>query len=98
MTHSAYKVTETFEQTVAEYTGAKYAVAVDNATNGIFLCLKYLKIKNQEITIPARTFMSVPCTIIQTGNKVKFDHNHSAIKGKKLRGEYQLSPTPACGS
>lgn len=98
MTHSAYKVTETFEQTVAEYTGAKYAVAVDNATNGIFLCLKYLKIKNQEITIPARTFMSVPCTIIQTGNKVKFDHNHSAIKGKKLRGEYQLSPTPVWDS
>ena len=83
MTHSAYKVTETFEQTVAEYTGAKYAVAVDNATNALFLCLKYLKIKNEEITIPSRTYLSVPCTIIQTGNKVKFDSNHPSIRGSK---------------
>ena len=94
MINNAYQVIDTFEQTVAKYTGAKYAVSVDNATNGLFLCLKYLNVTDKDISIPARTFMSVPCTIIQTGNRVKFDHNHPAIEGKKLKGQYQLSPYP----
>jgi dTDP-4-amino-4,6-dideoxygalactose transaminase len=94
MKHNPFKVITVFEEIIADYCGSKYAVSVDNATNGLFLCLKYLQVEGQEITIPARTFMSVPCTIIQTENKVKFDHNHPSIEGKKLRGEYQLSPLP----
>ena len=90
MKHNPYDVTHKFEETVADYCGAPYGVAVDNATNGMFLCLKYLQAKNVEITIPAITFMSVPCTIIQTGNKVKFYKEHPAIVGNKLKGEYQL--------
>jgi dTDP-4-amino-4,6-dideoxygalactose transaminase len=93
MLHNPYSVVKMFEEEVANYTGAPYAVSVDNATNGLFLCLKYLNIKNVEITIPARTFMSVPCSIIHSGNKVKFDKNHPSIKDKKLKGEYQLEPT-----
>ena len=68
MKYNAYEVVDTFERQIADYCGSKYAVAVDNMTNGLFLCLKYLKISNEEITIPARTFMSVPCAIIQSGN------------------------------
>ena len=98
MKHNPYQVIRAFEETIAEYCGAPYAVAVDNATNGIFLCLKYLKVEGQEITIPARTFMSVPCTILQTGNKVKFDKKHAAIKGKKLKGQYRLDPYPVWDS
>ena len=94
MKNNPYKIINMFEETVAEYCGAKYAVAVDNATNALFLCIKYLNIEDQEITIPARTFMSVPCAIIQAGNKVKFDPDHKAIVGKKLKGQYQLSPFP----
>lgn len=92
--NNPYEVTEKFEEVVADYCGAPYAIAVDNATNGLFLALKYLNITNTEITIPAITFMSVPCTIIQTGNRVNFDKNHEAIINNKLKGEYQLSPTP----
>jgi len=94
MKNNPYHIIRMFEETVAEYCGAPYAMAVDNATNALFLCMKYLKVENQELTIPARTFMSVPCAIIQAGNKVAFDKNHSAINGKKLRGQYKLEPTP----
>ena len=94
MKHNPYKATRDFEENIAEYCGSKYAVATDNATNGLFLCMKYLKLTNEEITIPARTFMSVPCAIIQAGNKVVFDKDHPAIHGKNLKGQYQLSPFP----
>ena len=69
MAINPYKVTEDFEQTIAEYTGAPFAVSVDNCTNALFLCMKYLKLKDEIMTIPARTFMSVPCVIIYSGNK-----------------------------
>ena len=94
MKHNPYQVTANFEEEVAAYCGSRFAVAVDNATNALFLCLKYLKIRDKEITIPARTFMSVPCAIIHSGNKVKFDKNHPAIRGKKLKGQYKLEPFP----
>lgn len=92
--NSPYRVVQIFEEEIANYTGAPYAVSVDNATNGMFLCMKYLQVENQEITIPARTFMSVPCAIIHAGNRVKFDKKHPAIKGRKLKGQYKLEPTP----
>ena len=95
MKHNPYQVITTFEELIAEYCGAEYAVAVDNATNGLFLCMKYLGLEDQEITIPAITFMSVPCAIIHAGNKVNFDKNHpSIVDGKKLRGQYKLEPYP----
>ena len=92
--HNPYNVIGQFEEIVADYCGAPYAAAVDNATNALFLCLKYLKIEDEEITIPARTFMSVPCAIIQAGNRVSFDQNHPAIVGRKLKGQYRLEPFP----
>ena len=94
MKHNPYEVIKNFEETIADYCGSSYAVAVDNATNGLFLCMKYLKAEGVEITIPARTFMSVPCAIIHAGNKVKFDKNHPAIEGTKLKGQYRLDPLP----
>jgi len=94
MKNNPYDVIRMFEENVAEYCGAPYAIAVDNATNALFLCLKFLQIEGEEITIPARTFMSVPCTIIQTGNKVKFDKNHPSLVGNKLKGQYKLEPFP----
>lgn len=90
MAHKAYQVTENFEEIVAKYTGAKYAVAVDNCSNALFLSLKYEAIQKYaslpEITIPARTYVSVPCSIIHAGYKVKFANEDA-------RGAYQLHPT-----
>lgn len=96
--NSPYRVIQTFEDEVAQYAGSPYAVAVDNATNAMFLCLKYLDLDSQEITIPSRTFMSVPCAIIHAGHTVRFDKEHPCIHEEKLKGEYQLLPTPVWDS
>lgn len=89
MATGIYKVTEDFEKALCDYTGSKYAIAVDNQSNALFLALYYEKIKGSEITIPCRTYPSVPCEIIHAGGVVKFKQ----ISGKTLRGAYCLEPT-----
>ena len=89
MAEGIYRVTEDFERELAKYTGAPYAVALDNASNALFLSLMYEGIAGATITIPARTYPSVPCEIIHAGGKVKFE----AIEGETLTGAYQLRPS-----
>ena len=86
---NVYDITNEFEKRLAEYTGAPYVITVDNQSNALFLSLMYENVKDQEIIIPSRTYPSVPCEIIHAGAKVKF----KPIKGKKLKGAYQLEPT-----
>jgi dTDP-4-amino-4,6-dideoxygalactose transaminase len=74
-----------FEEEVAEYTGAPFAVAVDSCTNALFLCCKYYKAK--EVTIPKRTYLSVPMSIIHSGAEVIFED-------LDWTGTYQLKPYP----
>lgn len=88
-TTGVYKVTAEFEQELAKYTGAPYVVTVDNASNALFLALKYEKAEGKEITIPNRTFPSVPCSIINAGAKVKFRE----VEGETFKGAYRLEPT-----
>ena len=95
MAYGVYKNTEEFEQQLSQYTGAKYAVAVDNMSNGLFLALYYEKhinksIKSDKIIIPNRTYPSVPCEIIHAGLKVCWDKNHPQVNDDKLTGAYQL--------
>jgi dTDP-4-amino-4,6-dideoxygalactose transaminase len=47
-----------FENVVADFFGAPYGVAVDCCTHGLELCLRYTNAN--DITIPARTYISVP--------------------------------------
>lgn len=91
---NVYDITNEFEQKLAEYTGARYAVALDNQSNALFLSLYYEKhvnesIKIDTVTIPSRTYPSVPCEIIHAGLKVNF----KPTKGKTLKGAYQLEGT-----
>tara|TARA_R110002153_G_scaffold273396_2_gene444234 strand:- start:489 stop:1133 length:645 start_codon:yes stop_codon:yes gene_type:complete len=91
MSKSVYKITDEFEQQLAVYTGAKYVVAVDNMSNALFLALYYehyinKSIKDKIITIPSRTYPSVPCEIIHAGLKIKWRQ----IEGETLTGAYQL--------
>lgn len=67
-----YHDTEEFEKAIADYTGAPYVVALDSCSSGLFLSLMYEGVKGRTITIPSRTYMSVPCEIIHAGAKVKF--------------------------
>ena len=45
-----------FEEEVAEYTGAPYAIALDNCTDALFLCCVYSKVT--EVTIPKKTYQT----------------------------------------
>jgi dTDP-4-amino-4,6-dideoxygalactose transaminase len=89
MANGVYKITEDFEEKLAKYTGASYAVTVDNQSNALFLSLYYQNIKGQCISIPSRTYPSVPCEIIHAGGKVNFE----PVEGKTIKGAYQLKPT-----
>jgi dTDP-4-amino-4,6-dideoxygalactose transaminase len=89
MANGIYKVTEDFEKALGDYTGAPYVVAVDNQSNALFLALMYEKAAGKTISIPSRTYPSVPCEIIHAGAKVSFE----PVEGKTLKGAYQLKPT-----
>jgi len=91
MANGIYKITEDFEKSLSDYTGAPYVVTVDNQSNALFLSLYYERnvknsISGDTITIPSRTYPSVPCEIIHTGLKVDF----YPIEGKTIKGSYNL--------
>jgi dTDP-4-amino-4,6-dideoxygalactose transaminase len=92
---NVHDITKEFEAKLCHYTGAPYAVALDNASNAIFLALYYeLHISQQfkpgtEIHIPSRTYPSVPCEIIHAGGKVRFEESFNGT----IRGSYNLWPT-----
>ena len=90
MAEGVHKITQSFEEEISKYTGAKYTVALDNMSNALFLALYYEnKIKNntsETISIPCRTYPSVPCEIIHAGLKVNFYD----VNGDTIKGAYQL--------
>lgn len=83
-------VTKQFEQAICDYTGAPYCVCVDNESNALFLALTYDKIRGKVITLPSRTYMSVPCEVIHAGGIVNFSKELFPINGRFLTGAYQL--------
>jgi len=87
MLHSPYKIVEMFEEEVAHYTGAPYAVSVNSCTNALFLACKWNNVADQEVTIPKRTYLSTPQSIQQAGGILIFDE-------RKWEGAYQLKPFP----
>jgi dTDP-4-amino-4,6-dideoxygalactose transaminase len=91
MANGIYKITEDFEKALGEYTGAPYVVTLDNMSNALFLALYYesnikKSILSPTITIPNRTYPSVPCEIIHAGLKVQFE----TVNGKTIKGAYNL--------
>lgn len=87
MRHNPYKIVKMFEETVADYTGAPYAVSTTSCTEALFLCCLYHKVRGKEVTIPLRTYLSPPQSIMQAGGILKFrDYN--------WKGVYQLEPFP----
>ena len=85
MLHNPYKIVEMFEEEIAHYTGAPYAVSVNSCTNALFLSCKYLNIESRDIIIPKRTYLSVPQSIQQAGGNVVFEE-------QGWEGIYQLKP------
>jgi len=78
-----------FEEEISNLTGAPFAISVDSCTNALFLICKYVGVK--EVTIPSKTYLSVPQSIIHAGGEVIFDKTKETNNWK---GIYQLKPYP----
>ena len=63
---------EQFEQEIAEFFGAPYAVAVDSCTHGIELALRLTDADN--VSCPAHTYISIPFTFEKLGLTWFFDN------------------------
>jgi len=89
MKNNPYKIVQMFEEEIATFTGAPYAISIDSCTNALFLICKYLKVS--EVIIPSKTYLSVPQSIMHAGGTVVFDKSQET---NDWRGIYQLKPYP----
>lgn len=68
----AYEVVRTFEEEIASWANAPYAVAVESCTMAIFLCLKYLQ--PDVVSIPKYTYPGVAMSVRNAGCKLVLDN------------------------
>jgi len=70
---SAGKYVDEFERKLAEFTGARYAVAVVNGTAGLHVALKIAGVKaNNEVLIPALSFVATANAVAHCGAVAHF--------------------------
>jgi len=91
-----HEPTRLFEEELCQYTGAKYAVAVNSCTSAILLALawhippryRYMgKEDRPKVSIPRPGYISVPQSIIHAGGWPVF-------RDEEWSGCYQLQPFP----
>ena len=87
MKRNPFQIVRWFEEEIAHYTGAPYAIATNSCTNAVFLACKHLNVSGQTITIPKRTYLSIPQSIRQAGGILRFED-------LDWQGIYQLKPFP----
>ena len=80
---NAYSIVNHFEETIADYAGSRYGVAVESCTAALFLSCLYEEVKWAHI--PKYTYPGVPCSIIHAGGKVCFTD-------EAWQGIYRLRP------
>ncbi len=83
--HNPYSIVKMFEEEIANYCGSKFAISIDSCTNALFLCCRYLSVAT--VTIPRKTYLSVPQSIINAGGNV-------LLEDFEWSGQYQLAPYP----
>jgi len=66
----SFEVIKTFENKIAEFFGAPFAVAVDCCTHGLELCLRYQNFSY--INVPRHTYISVPFLSKKLGIQLKW--------------------------
>ena len=96
-----FNVVRDFELALAEYTGARDAVAVSSCTMALLLATAYhldwnhrarlgmptVAEQKPRIEIPKRTYVGVPMSIVHAGGRPVF-------RDEEWAGAYQLSPLP----
>lgn len=79
-----------FEQQLAEFTGAPYAVMTDCCTHAIELCLRHDQIK--ECSFTPYTYLSIPMTMHKLG--IKYDYFPDSLPHRQQWiGEYKFEGT-----
>lgn len=89
----AFEVVDRFEQTLCEYTGARYAVAVDSCTNALFLSFLYRRHRmagwyegdRPWLILPKRTYCGVGQAAVNAGYVIRWDE-------MPWRGWYEVAP------
>lgn len=93
---SPYDVVRQFEGELCRYTGAPYAVTTTSCTMALLLAVhwhiwskspKFRPLPPPRISIPKRTYVSVPMSIAHAGGNPVF-------RDEEWRGMYQLKPLP----
>lgn len=80
----SYKALFEFEQALAKFTGAPYAVVTDGCTHAVELCLRYDRVTTCQFT--AFTYLSIPMCVHRLG----IDYH---LTDEQWIGEYQLHGT-----
>ena len=80
-----YESVAEFERRMAVFAGAREGVATDSCTSALFLACKFLGVK--KVTLPARTYISVPAAVVHAGGSVAFED-------VQWTGMYALKPYP----
>ena len=93
MSTNPHQATKDFEAALVEYTGAPYVVCVNSCTSALLLAVAW-HLRNggwKEVSIPKRTYISVPMSIIHAGGIPVF-------RDEDWSGLYQLKPLPVWDS
>lgn len=85
--YSPYGVVGELEKRIAEWSGSKYAVAVESCTMALLMCLDYCGARGKVVDIPKRTYPGVACSVIHAGAKINFTD-------EDWGGIYRLTPFP----
>ena len=94
-----------FEEALAEYTGAPYAIMTDCCTHAIELCLRYRNVKNTRFS--AYTYLSIPMTMHKLGIKYElldeqwtgeypFQHTNIWDSARRLERNMYIAGTMKC--
>ncbi len=84
---SAYQSVELLEDALCEYSGSKYAVAVNSCTMAIFLCLMAGPPPNgKAASFPRRTYVSPVMSAIQAAYRIEW-------RDEDWNGAYQIGGT-----
>ena len=93
-TAPAFQIVKDFEAAIGEYTGAPSVVCVNSCTMALKLSLEWMAEARHElwlddgaVSIPKRTYVSVPMQILDSGWGLEF-------RDQDWRGRYQLEPLP----
>lgn len=93
MKYDFFQPVRELEKAIADYTGAPYAVTVNSCTMALLLALQWFKDAHnrQYVSIPKRTYVSVPMSAKHAGYDVCF-------RDEEWKGFYQLEPLPVWDS